>query len=305
MMKKLVLTLAFLSSLSSVFAQNTKDIDAIKGQCGCFDITFKYAETFAPDTSYKFHDRYLAKGREYVFVVDEDPQNVIIQHLLVIRDTMIIKHWREDWSFKDDHLLSFHTANDFRYSNVASENYTNGWTQWVYGTQDEPRYAGYGEWAHINGKSVWESAADAALPRREYSHRSDYNVMNRGNRIHVTEKGYLHEQDNQKIVREEGKPDVLLASEKGYNDYVKTDMAKCEAAKVWWEKNHAFWNEVRAAWDDLENQHKSFTLKDKVNDQRLGSYIYDLEHRSDLPTEDVKAEMKKILDQFVVFQKSI
>ena len=129
--------------------------------------------------------------------------------------------------------------------------------------------------------------------------------MNRGNRIHITDKGYLHEQDNRKLIRKEGKPDVLLASEKGYNDYVKIDEIKCEAAKIWWQKNHAFWNEVRKAWDELEEEHKSFVIKEKVDDQRLGSFIYDLENNKDLPLENVKAEMKKLFDQFIVFENRI
>ncbi len=300
-MKKTALTLIFTGLAAMAFAQNTRDIEAIKGQCGCFDITFKYAETFAPDTSYKYHGRELSYGREYIFVVEESPKNIVIQHLLVIKDTMIIKHWREDWTYRDPHLLSFHTNNDFRYSDIKNKNYAQGWTQWVYGTQDEPRYAGFGEWAHVNGKSVWESRSDAALPRREYSTRSDYNVLNRGNRIHVTAKGYLHEQDNYKIIREEGKPDVLLASEKGLNDYVKIDPSKCESAKKWWEENKAFWNGVRAAWDEAEDQHKSFKIKEKVDDQRLGSYIYDLEHDKTLPAKEVKGKMKAVLARFLVW----
>lgn len=303
-MKKTIFVFLLASLSLATQAQKSKDIKAIKGQCGCFDITFKYAETFAPDTSYKYHNRELAKGREYVFLVEDSPSNIVIQHLLVIKDTMIVKHWREDWTYQDPHLISFNTPNDFKYSNVKNQNYANSWTQWVYGTQDEPRYAGYGEWAHINGKSVWESRADAALPRREYSTRKDYNVLNRGNRIHVTEKGYLHEQDNLKIIREEGKPDILLASEKGLNDYVKIDMSKCEAAKTWWNENKAFWNEVRAAWDEVEDKHKSFKIKEKIDDQRLGSYIYNLEHDKNLPIKDVKGKMSAELAKFLIWNQN-
>jgi hypothetical protein len=296
-----VLGIMFLSYLAQ--AQKSKDIEAIKGQCGCFDITFKYAETFSPDTSYKYHDRELAWGREYVFVVEESPSKIAIQHLLVIKDTMIVKHWREDWTYQNPHLISFNMPNDFKYSQIKNLNFSKGWTQSVYGTQDEPRYAGFGEWAHVNGKSVWESNADAALPRREYTTRKDYNVLSRGNRIHVTDKGYLHEQDNDKIIREEGKPDILLASEKGLNDYKKIDMAKCESAKSWWNENKAFWNEVRATWDELENEHKSFKIKEKVDDQRLSSFIYDLEKDKNIPTKEVKIKMKAILNKFIVWSQ--
>lgn len=304
-MKTTLLTALFSTALLTTFAQKSKDIEAIKGQCGCFDITFKYAETFAPDTAYKYHNRELAYGREYIFAIEESPDKIVLEHLLVIKDTMIVKHWREDWTYQNPHLLTYYTNNDFRYLNIKNKNFQQGWTQSVYGTQDEPRYSGYGEWAHINGKSVWESRADAALPRREYTTRNDYNVLSRGNRIHVTSKGYLHEQDNDKIKREEGKTDVLLASEKGLNDYVRIDMAKCESAKKWWTANQAFWKEVRAAWQEVEDSHKSFKLKDKVDDQRIGSYIYDLEKNKALPVSEVKGKMKAVLEKFIIWNTGI
>ena len=298
-MKKYLFLLLANMALLSVYAQKSKDVDAIKGQCGCFDITFKYAETFSPDTTYKFHSGEKLYGREWIFVIEESPEKVVIEHLLVIKDTMIIKHWREDWTYQDPHLLTYYATNDFRYANVKNQNFPTGWTQRVYGTQDEPRYAGFGEWAHINGKSVWESRSDAALPRREYTHRNDYNVLSRGNRIHVTSKGYLHEQDNDKIKREEGKPDVLIASEKGYNDYIRIDASKCQTAQKWWSESHNFWKEVRAVWAEVEDKHTSFKLKDKVDAQRITSFIYDLEKDKSIPTSEVKNKMKGIIEKFI------
>jgi len=50
------------------------------------------------------------------------------------------------------------------------------------------------------------------LPRREYSKRSDYNVMMRGNHVEITDEGWLHEQDNEKVIR-----DKDLALEKAVN----------------------------------------------------------------------------------------
>jgi hypothetical protein len=294
----LLIILLSLSSLS-IFAQKSKDIEAIKGQCGCFDITFKYAETFSPDTAYKFHPSEKLYGREWVFVIEESPKKIVIEHLLVMKDTFVIKHWREDWTYQDPHLLTYYTTNDFRYVNIKNQNFKNGWTQKVYGTQDEPRYAGFGEWAHVNGKSVWESRADASLPRREYAHRSDYNVLSRGNRIHVKPNGFVHEQDNDKIRREEGKPDVLIASEKGYNDYARIDAEKCQAGQKWWQKNQDFWREVRTAWAEIEDKRMSFKFKDKVDDQRLMSFIYDLEKDKNVPLSEVKNKTRAILNKFI------
>ena len=78
-------------------------------------------------------------------------------------------------------------------------------------------------WVHIDGKSYWENYTDAPLPRRERTIRSDYNVLNRGNRHEIREIGWVHDQNNKKIVRSENK-DLVIAMEKGYNTYKELKM---------------------------------------------------------------------------------
>ena len=41
----------------SIKGQTIQDKQTINKLCGCFEVEFKYAETFSPDASYKFHDR--------------------------------------------------------------------------------------------------------------------------------------------------------------------------------------------------------------------------------------------------------
>ena len=66
-----------------------KDIEAIKGMCGCMDIKFEFAETVSPDNEYNFYKNYLSGGRELAFVIEETSNKLVIQHLLVVLDTMI------------------------------------------------------------------------------------------------------------------------------------------------------------------------------------------------------------------------
>ena len=47
-MKKTVILL--LASFGAAFAQKSADVAAIKGQCGCHEVKFDYAETFSPNT---------------------------------------------------------------------------------------------------------------------------------------------------------------------------------------------------------------------------------------------------------------
>ena len=89
----------FLISSSLVSQSKIKDdISSIKDMCGCYSITFEYAETFHEDTSYQRHKPYSASASaEWIFVVEESDTKIVLQHILVAKDTLVIKHWRQDW----------------------------------------------------------------------------------------------------------------------------------------------------------------------------------------------------------------
>ncbi|MVM38795.1 hypothetical protein GO730_16690 [Spirosoma sp. HMF3257] len=251
---------------SNLFAQTapkTEDIAAIKGQCGCHDVSFLYAETFSPDKTYTFKDRYTAKGTEWVFVEEESPTKLVIQHLLVVSDSMIVKHWREDWLYQNTSLLKFDQNASWKREKLPASQVKGQWTQKVFEVDDSPRYEGSATWIHADGRHYWESTVDAPLPRREYTKRTDYNVMRRTNHHEIRPDGYIHEQDNDKIIRTEA-GDQLLASEKGLNTYKRTDEKECQAAKDWWSKNRAYWADVRTVWNELLPKRDAIAIKGQV-----------------------------------------
>lgn len=252
-----------------------QDIAAIKAQCGCHDVDFVYAETFAPDKSYSFKDRYRAKGTEWVFIDEEKPGKIVIQHLLVVGDTMVIKHWREDWLFQHTSLLKFDQNATWKRTTLTPAQVKGQWTQQVFEVDDSPRYEGSATWVHADGRHYWESTADAPLPRREYTKRSDYNVLRRTNHHEITAEGYLHEQDNDKIIRSEA-GDQLLVSEKGLNTYRRTDETKCRVAKEWWAKNRAYWADVRAVWSEVLANRPTVGLRGQVKGNVLGRELDEL-----------------------------
>ncbi|RIV19040.1 hypothetical protein DYU11_26445 [Fibrisoma montanum] len=273
--------LALLSRISHAQPSPTaQDIAAIKGQCGCHDVEFVYAETFAPDKNYSFKDRYRAKGTEWVFVEEDRPGKIVIQHLLVIGastpgETMVIKHWREDWLFENTSLLKFDQNATWKRVRLTPAQAKGQWTQQVFEVDDSPRYEGSATWVHADGRHFWESTADAPLPRREYTKRSDYNVLRRTNHHEITADGYVHEQDNDKIIRTES-GDQLLVSEKGLNTYKRTDEAKCQAAKAWWQKNRAYWADVRAVWNEVLASRTTVALRGQVKGNVLGRELDEL-----------------------------
>ncbi|GAB3737214.1 DUF6607 family protein [Spirosoma lituiforme] len=274
---------AFLLAIGPLHAQTTpkpEDIAAIKGQCGCHDVSFLYAETFSPDKNYTFKDRYTAKGTELVFVDEESgPANkstkLVIQHLLVVNDTMVIKHWREDWEFQNTSLLKFDQNASWKRVKLTPAQTKGQWTQKVFEVDDSPRYEGSATWIHADGRTYWESTVDAPLPRREYTKRTDYNVMRRTNHHEIRPDGYIHEQDNDKVIRSEA-GDQLLASEKGLNTYRRTDDAKCKAAKDFWATHRAYWADVRAVWGDVLAKRDAVAIKGQVKGQTLGHELDEL-----------------------------
>jgi len=269
----ITLSLAFVSLVA--FGQKQQDIESIKAMCGCYEVDFQYAETFAPKATYEFHDRYVANALEWVGLVEESPNKLSLQHILVMRDTMALKHWRQDWIFENQELFSFQGDELWNFETLAGDDVQGQWTQKVYQVDDAPRYEGNATWIHADGKHYWESTVDAPLPRREYTKRDDYNVLQRTNRHEITNEGHLHEQDNAKVRRRSGK-DRVIAYEKGMNVYKKVDDSRCQAAADWWQENQAFWGDVRTAWGEIFSQQQDFKFATKVDDQRLYEMFYPL-----------------------------
>jgi hypothetical protein len=252
-----------------------QDKESIKAQCGCYEVSFQYAETFAPSAKYEFHDRYTASALEWVGLIEETPNFVSLQHILVMNDSFALKHWRQDWHYENTDLYTFAGDNVWNYETLPENNTQGQWTQKVFQVDDAPRYEGSATWVHTDSRHYWESTADAPLPRREYTHRDDYNVLQRTNHHEITEEGHLHEQDNVKIRRQSGK-DRVLVHEKGMNTYRRVDDARCQAAADWWRQNQAFWADVRTVWDEVLDRREKLTFQEKVNDQRLYEVLFPL-----------------------------
>ncbi len=286
-------------SILTLSAQNkkTKDIDAIKSMCGCFEVTFNFAETFqySKDSLYKPSKTKTDKGLEWAQLIVDEKDKVSIQHLLQVgnpSDPHIVKHWRQDWIYENTDFYMFNTNNTWKYENKTKSAVEGQWTQKVYQVDDSPRYEGSATWVHVDGKSFWENTTNAPLPRREYTKRSDYNLTVRGNRHEITSKGWVHDQDNDKVIHEEGKEPIVLAKEKGYNTYIKVDDSSCKAAADWWVKHQEKWALVRSKWDDIYGRNTTLSLEAKVDNKALYKHLF-----SDDYTQ--KNDIAKVIESFV------
>lgn len=284
---------------SSIQAQSKhkKDREAIKSMCGCYEVTFHFAETFnnSQDSLYQASENKISKGLEWAELVTDNKNEIVIQHILQVgnpQDPSIVKHWRQDWQYQNTAFYMFDHDNKWTYEEKSKKDVKGQWSQKVYQVDDSPRYEGTGTWVHVDGKDYWESTTNAPLPRREYTKRSDYNVTQRQNRVEITDEGWVHDQDNAKIIRENGEDDNILAYEKGYNTYVKVDDSRCQAASNWWKENNAKWALVRDKWDDVFDRDQDLSLKEKVDFKVLFKHLFD----DDINT---KKEINTTIEKFV------
>ncbi|PVD53670.1 hypothetical protein DC498_03925 [Terrimonas sp.] len=307
-MKNRILFTAAMLATFTAFGQQQEGKKNIEKLCGCFEVQFKYAETFSPDEDYKFHNREnLAAGAELVVPVEMSDKKISLQHLLVISDTMVVKHWREDWTYENPELFVYKGDKTWEKTALNAADVKGKWTQTVWEVSEAPRYQGISQWYNTDGKTIWENTTDAPLPRREYSTRSDYNVLQRGNRIIINEEGWIHDQDNKKIIRENG-TDKLLVEEKGVNSYKKIDDKQCAAGLAYWKKNKLYWAKVKTVWDDYMAKHNSITIKDKVDGKYLHEYLF--AQAKDFATGKIKnaeidASIKTSVEKFFTEAKQL
>ncbi|WP_299008555.1 DUF6607 family protein [uncultured Tenacibaculum sp.] len=298
-MNKILLSCIILLCTLTINAQSKKkkDRQAIKDMCGCYEVTFNFAETFnnSKDSLYKPSKTKKDKGLEWAELIVDENNKISIQHLLQVGNPAnphIVKHWRQDWLYENTDFYMYNGDNNWLFQTKPKSEVKKQWTQKVYQVDDSPRYEGSGTWVHVDGKSYWENTTDAPLPRREYTKRSDYNVTERGNRHEITNYGWLHDQDNKKIIREAGKEDIVIAHEKGYNTYVKVPDSRCKAAQNWWRKNQEKWQLVRNKWDEVYGRNTNLSLENKVDNKPLYKHLFSEE------TSEEK-QINKTIESFV------
>lgn len=282
-------------------AQSSKDKPNTEKLCGCFEVEFKYAETFSPDKNYKYHEREeISGGTELVFPIEVSDKRIVMQHLLVVTDSMIVKHWREDWTYENPEIWKYKGDKVWVKETLKPEQVKGKWTQSVWEVSDAPRYSGVADWTTLNGQTFWLNTTDAPLPRREYSVRNDYNILRRTNRLVLNDNGYVHEQDNQKIIRT-GTIEKLLVEEKGINSYVRIDEKECAAAKYYWDKNKDYWTRVRKVWESYAATHNTIEMKTSVDGKPMHDYLFAMAKdfaAGKIKATDIDAKIKSTVESY-------
>lgn len=238
----------------TVFAADAdieKDRAAILAMAGAYTVGFHFEETVAIEPGYELKEPYETTAEvELVEVLENQPRFISLQHILVT-EGRVVKHWRQDWKYENRDLVEFAANGTWNHHTLSAEEAAGTWSQSVFEVDDSPRYQGYGRWQHGDGLSNWESNWTwRPLPRREYTKRDDYDVLVARNRHTLTHTGWVHEQDNYKLVLRDGKRNILVR-ETGLNTYDHIDQAKADAARGYWTRTKDFWADVRGQWSEI------------------------------------------------------
>jgi hypothetical protein len=254
--KALIATL-YLTAAALSAAPPEADRTAILSMAGTFDVTFRFTEDAALISGAKNVSKpYTEQALEVVVIAEDKPERITLQHLLIVsnpktKEDSVIKHWAQVWTWQDTKTLDYAGSEGediWKHGQLSKEEAAGKWSQLVTSVDDTPRYEGVGKWKHSYGISTWTGTdTRRPLPRREYTKRDDYDYLYGSNTHTISPNGWLHFQDNLKVI-DRGEAPLAIAHETGLNEYTRTTSPRAETATAWWKENHPAWDGIRSFW---------------------------------------------------------
>ena len=233
------------------------DRETILAMAGDFKVTFDMQESTAWMDGYTPLDRKISGGYESVRVIEDTGTRIVLQHLLVTGDDAnpyVVKHWRQDWEYQPNKILTFTGGDSWEWTAVPEKMRAGRWSQTVYQVDDSPRYAGWGQWETTHGVKRWRSNWTARpLARRDAIRNPVYDRYMGINRHQLTPTGWIHWQDNTKLMpAQDGSGEMVpVVQEYVLNTYERFDGYNVAAAEAYWDKTKDYWDAVRAKWDEV------------------------------------------------------
>jgi hypothetical protein len=173
-------------------------------------------------------------------------------------EAMVIKHWRQDWTWEDPVMLRYLGHATWKRERIAPVAVAGCWTQTVYGVGDEPRYSSFGKWEHDQHVSVWSGDQHwRPRPRREKSIRKDYELLEGRHRITITPDGWTLWQNNRKVVVGEDHVVAVngrISEEIVFERYQRLSDFDWSPGIMTWEQEKEEWVAIRAAWETVLSQ---------------------------------------------------
>ncbi|WP_420471363.1 DUF6607 family protein [Brevundimonas sp. FT23042] len=253
-------------------SQFERDRQAILAQAGQWRVRFDMRENVSFRAGYEPLDEKLSAGNEIVRVVYDEGDRISLQHILVMSDDagnhFVIKHWRQDWVYEPETVLTYAGPNRWTMTPVSAEERSGAWSQTVWQTDDSPRYGGVGHWRYDHGQSEWTSAPTwRPLARRDAVRNPIYDRYLGVNRHALTPEGWVHIQDNVKMGPAEGDETdpVAIVQEDVINTYRAVDNYDPAPGDAYWAATKDYWAGVRAAWDAVAARDGGVWLEEEAN----------------------------------------
>ncbi len=268
-------------------SQKEKDRLAILAMAGSYRVSFDFVEIAGFQADYTPPKPYFSWGTELVVVLEDSEDFISLQHALVMyfKDKEgkqigphVMKHWRQDWRYEDTEAHVYRGATTWEREQLESRERT--WTQAVYQVDDSPRYEVQGRWEHSGGVSSWKSEPMwRPLPRREFSVRDDYQVLQGRHEITITPNGWVHTQQNDKLALSNDEPTGTksmksVGKEYGINRYEEITSPDLAAGAESLEKTAPYWAAVRAKWAEVQASSETFHLQEKVDGKKLWQHHF-------------------------------
>lgn len=118
-----------------------RDRQAILAQAGQYRVHFDMRENVSFRADYDPLEEKLSGGSEIVRVVYDKGDRISLQHILVMEhdgQTMVIKHWRQDWTYQPQTVLTYAGPNQWVLTPVPEAQRQGAWSQTVWQTDDSP-----------------------------------------------------------------------------------------------------------------------------------------------------------------------
>ena len=247
-----------------------KDRETILAMAGDYKVRFDMQESTPWMAGYEPLDRKISGGYESVRVIEDTGTKIVLQHLLVVGEEgeeFVIKHWRQDWEYEPEKILAYTGPNTWEWVEMPERLRNGRWSQTVYQVDDSPRYAGWGEWQDSQGIRRWRSNwTTRPLARRDAVRNPVYDRYEAINRHQLTPTGWIHWQDNTKMMPAEGTESGLkpVVQEYVLNTYDKFDGYNTGAADAYWAATKDYWAAVRAKWDEVAEANDGITIEEEA-----------------------------------------
>lgn len=230
-----------------------RDRQAILAQAGQYRVHFDMRENVSFHADYDPLEEKLSGGSEIVRVVYDHGDRISLQHILVMAhgdQTVVIKHWRQDWVYQPQTVLTYTGPNQWSLTPVSDAERTGAWSQTVWQTDDSPRYGGVGHWTYENGLTAWTSNPTwRPLARRDAVRNPVYDRYLGTNRHILKPNGWVHIQDNMKMDGRNASTPVAIVQEDVINTYDTSTSYTPKPGDDYWAATQAYWAGIRDAWD--------------------------------------------------------